>query len=277
MEHAHNIPVLMYHHISAVGGSLTVSAHRFEAQVKALADQGYSSLTADEFSAFLHGKPVPKKSVLLTFDDGYLDNWVYAHPVLQRFGMSAILFTITALIGQGPPRPYAGQGKPLPPGLTHQHAKEKMFGDNPDEVMLRWSEIHEMMRHKTFEIHSHTHTHKRWDLSCGSPQEKFERIDADLEESRLTLIEQLGDVSHHLCWPQGYFDEDYKRAARRHGFHYLYTTDARGQNRPGGDATHIYRFAVQDRSARWLRNRQWLATHPVLGPAYNDWKQRRGS
>jgi len=271
---AHNIPVLMYHHVTERGGFLSVSARQFERQIKALAEGGYRSITADEFSAFLAGSPVPKKSVLLTFDDGYLDNWVYAHPVLERYGMSAILFTITGLIGDGAVRPHAGQGKALPPCPEHKQAKEKMFSESRDEVMLRWSEIDEMLRCKTFEIHSHTHTHIRWDLSCDTVQEKFDKINEDLATSRASLKERLGQASSHLCWPQGYFDDDYKRAAAENGFRYLYTTDARGQNIPGQDPSHVYRFIVRDRSANWLRRRIWLATHPFWGPAYNRWKSR---
>src|SRR5690606_12686643 len=184
MAHAHNIAVLMYHHVAAPAGSLTVSAPQFESQLRGLAQKGYRSLKADEFAAFLDGAPLPKKSVLLTFDDGYLDNWVYAHPVLKRYGMSAVLFSITGLMGQGPVRPYAGQGKEVPFCPPHQQAKAQMLGDNPDSVMLRWSEVHEMVSEGTFEIHSHTHTHTRWDLQCASASEKTERLLEDLSASK---------------------------------------------------------------------------------------------
>src|SRR5690606_31029428 len=127
-------------------------------QVRGLSERGYRSLRAQEFAAFLEGAPLPKKSVLITFDDGYLDNWVYAHPVLKRYGMSAVLFAITGFIGEGPARPYAGQGKALPPCPPHHLAKAQMFSAERDAVMLRWSEVHEMVRAGTFEIHSHTHT-----------------------------------------------------------------------------------------------------------------------
>ncbi|HLU79530.1 MAG TPA: polysaccharide deacetylase family protein [Burkholderiaceae bacterium] len=275
MKTAHNIPVMMYHHVTEHGGFLDVSSRQFERQIRSLAENGYTALSAEQFEAFLRGEPMPRKSVLLTFDDGYLDNWVHAHPVLHRYGMKAILFAITGLIGNGPPRPHAGQGKPVPACPPHAQAKAQMFGDQPDDVMLRWSEVEAMVSAGTFEVHSHTHTHIRWDLQCASVEEKTERIHADLELSRRCLEERLGAASSHLCWPQGYFDDDYKRAARANGFHHLYTTDARGQNLPGGDPSHIYRFVVRDRSDRWLRNRVWLAVHPVLGPAYNEWKKSR--
>lgn len=277
MQTARNIAVLMYHHVTPQGGSLAVTASRFDHQIRGLARAGFHSLSADEFAAFLEGAPTPKKSVLITFDDGYLDNWVYAHPVLQRYGMRAILFAATGLIGQGRARPFQGQGTPLPACLPHSQAQALMFGTNADAVMLRWDEIHAMVDAQTFEIHSHTHRHQRWDRQHDTSAAALESLRTDLQHSRQKLIDELGWTSKHLCWPQGYFDADYQRIARQEGFQYLYTTDARGQNAPHGDPAHIYRIAVRNRPDPWLRMRIWLANHPVAGPLYNRWKTRGDS
>lgn len=75
MKSAHNVAVLMYHHVTDQPGSLAVTARQFESQMRGLVENGWRTLQADEFFAFLAGEPVAPKSVLLTFDDGYLDNW----------------------------------------------------------------------------------------------------------------------------------------------------------------------------------------------------------
>ena len=73
-----------------------------------LARSGWNTLGADEFSHYLkHGK-APRKSILLTFDDGYLDNWVYAHPVLERHGLKATMFLVMEWPHDLPMRPHAG-------------------------------------------------------------------------------------------------------------------------------------------------------------------------
>lgn len=271
---ANNIPVIMYHHVASKHESLTVTATNFESQIKGLAKQGYKALDSTDIADFYAGKPLPKKSVLITFDDGYLDNWVYAHPVLKKYNMKAILFVVTGLIGNGAPRPFNGQGKALPVCAGHHEAKQIMFSPQADDVMLRWSEIHSMLADNTFEIHSHTHTHKRWDLLDANT--KNERIYNDLEQSLATLKQQTGTGTSHLCWPQGYFDADYTDIANKLGFKFLYTTDARGQNTVASNSNHIYRFAVRDRQYGWLRQRMWLATHPKFGPIYNNWKASKG-
>lgn len=237
-DKAHNIPVLMYHHVSAKHDSLTVTAKNFDRQIAGLAKHGYTSLGSKDLENFYAGKPLPKKSVLITFDDGYLNNWVYAHPVLKKYNMRALLFTITGLIGNGPVRPFNGQTKDLPHCPGHHQAKKIMFTEKSDDVMLRWSEIHTMVRDGTFEIHSHTHTHKRWDLI--DKINKNEHILADLNQSRQILQAQLGQVSGHLCWPQGYFDSAYQQIANDCGFNFLYVTDARGQNTVASTPNYIY-------------------------------------
>ncbi|PTN52079.1 hypothetical protein DAI43_06145, partial [Achromobacter xylosoxidans] len=116
---APNVPVLMYHHVTPAGGMIAATPDVFEAQISRLARAGYQSLSADQFAAYLAGGAAPERSVLITFDDGYLNNWVHAHPVLARHGMRAVLFTITGWIGDGPVRPHAGQGVPLPATPDH--------------------------------------------------------------------------------------------------------------------------------------------------------------
>lgn len=277
MKSAHCVPVLMYHHVSPAAGMITTSPENFERQIAGLARSGYHALSTKEFAAFLAGEPVPEKSVLITFDDGYLDNWVYAHPVLKKHGMLATLFIVTGQIGDGPVRPVNGSHEVLPEIVNHYQAKAMVLAGNTDPVMLRWSEVQAMRKAGTFEFHSHTATHTRWDLVGSTREECLAKMRHELEQSRATLLDRLGSVSEHFCWPQGYFAADYIQLAQDSGFKYLYTTIAHGQNLPGGDPANIYRFAVRNRGYLWLWQRINLAAHPVIGPIYNRWKSWKRS
>lgn len=272
MKAAHNIPVLMYHHVTPAAGMIAATPANFESHMAWLAREGYSSLSAARFAAHLAGQPAPAKSVLITFDDGYLDNWVHAHPILQRYGMHAVLFVVTGWIGDGPVRPHAGQGSE-PPAPDHDACKVSIAAGRTDDVMVRWSEIQAMRAAGTFEFHSHTHTHTRWDQICGADAgQKRQHMVQELAASRQALGLNLGEASAHLCWPQGYFDADYLDAGRAAGFRYFYTTDAFGQNTAGSNPEHIYRFAVRNQPASWLARRLWLGSHPLWGPRYHAWK-----
>jgi peptidoglycan/xylan/chitin deacetylase (PgdA/CDA1 family) len=285
---ARAVPVLMYHHVNPLPGVLTVTVRHFEEQIAWLAQRGYRSLSAREFADYLAGAPVAQKSVVVTFDDGYLDNWVHAHPVLQKHGFSAICFLVSAWPGDGPARAHAGgasgasvasvASRPLPRLLSHA-AGEKAIADGcADDAVLRWSEIDEMRRCGTFEFHSHTHTHIRWDRVAHSRDEKRECLHEDLVRARETLRLRFGEASDHLCWPQGYYDDDYREVALRAGFRFFYTCDS-GTNafRPnpavrsrdsGIDAHSIRRLEVRDKPAGWLASRLWVHSRPLLSRAY---------
>jgi len=264
------VPVLMYHHVSPVDGMITVSTANFEHQLRWLSRRGYRSLTCDEFAAHLEGKPAPPRSILITFDDGYLDNWIYAYPLMKRYGFKGVIFLVTSWIGEGGVRPHLGQNE-LPETPSHRDCEDRIEQGRADEVMLRWSEIEAMRAEGVFEFHSHTHTHTRWDLSAEKSR-KNEHMAQELEQSRLVLQERLGGVSQHFCWPQGYFDPDYVRIAQQAGFRYLYTTRPFGQNRPGTDPAHIYRFAVRNTSGQSVGRRIRVAAHPIIGPVFNGFK-----
>jgi peptidoglycan/xylan/chitin deacetylase (PgdA/CDA1 family) len=161
----------------------------------------------------------------------------------------------------------------LPGTPDHDACKRLVAEGRADEAMLRWSEIEAMRAAGTFEFHSHTHTHTRWDKVCGADTDaKRAHIAQELRDSRDTLERRLGQASDHLCWPQGYFDADYVAAAREAGFRHLYTTDPFGQNAPGADPGHIYRFAVRNQGGGWLNRRIWLSRDPFWGPRFHAWK-----
>ncbi|EGF7425092.1 glycosyltransferase [Escherichia coli] len=94
----------MYHHVSNKPGLVTLSPRTFREQMKWLAESGWKTVTAAEVEAFYRGETLPRKSVMLTFDDGWLDNWLQVFPVLQEFRLHAHLFLVTGLVGDGPVR-----------------------------------------------------------------------------------------------------------------------------------------------------------------------------
>jgi len=99
-------PTLMYHHIQALDvakaeghASLTVDTQIFRKHMQYLKDKGYSVMGLTDLIAFFdQGTTLPKKSVFLTFDDGYDDFGTDAVPVLNEFGFKSTLFVPTGLI-----------------------------------------------------------------------------------------------------------------------------------------------------------------------------------
>lgn len=101
-----DLPVLMYHHVEpqelAIKNKrtgLNVEPEMFEKQMKYLVDKGYQVIQPQELNNFFdNNTPIPKKSVVITFDDGYVDNGDLALPILQKYNLRATIFLATGLM-----------------------------------------------------------------------------------------------------------------------------------------------------------------------------------
>ncbi len=106
-----DVPILMYHYISAAPNpqdrirySLSVPPEMFEAQLKLLRDNGFTTITLRDLYEYLAvGAPLPDKPIILTFDDGYVDNYTHAFPLLQKYGMTGTFFVLTGRADDGDP------------------------------------------------------------------------------------------------------------------------------------------------------------------------------
>jgi peptidoglycan/xylan/chitin deacetylase (PgdA/CDA1 family) len=100
------LPVLMYHHIQSRDAAkadkqtnLTVYTDVFQAQMQYLKSKNYNTVTVNDLINFFDaGIPIPAKSILLTFDDGYQDFYTDAYPVLSGVGYRATVFLPTGLM-----------------------------------------------------------------------------------------------------------------------------------------------------------------------------------
>ncbi|HEY3426639.1 MAG TPA: polysaccharide deacetylase family protein, partial [Negativicutes bacterium] len=92
-----NIPVLNYHQVEDnVNNPLTLSNQEFEEQMAYLHRHGYNSITPDQLIMHLRtGAALPDKPVLITFDDGYRDNYMNAYPIMKKYGFTGTVFLIT--------------------------------------------------------------------------------------------------------------------------------------------------------------------------------------
>jgi len=101
------VPVLMYHRIDTVLSAhdpitvgLTVMAPAFEAQLRFLQQHGFRSITLDDmWTGMIRHGSASGREVVLTFDDGYEDNYTVAFPLLRRYGFTGTFFVVTSTVG----------------------------------------------------------------------------------------------------------------------------------------------------------------------------------
>src|SRR5690606_38418058 len=123
---AKSVPILMYHHVSPNLGPITTSPENFDYQLRWLKWHNYQTITTKQYADFLNGKPLPPRSVMITFDDGYLDNWVWAYPILQKWGFNAVIFLVTSWVHDGPERPFLGRSTDLPETPDHHECEHRI-------------------------------------------------------------------------------------------------------------------------------------------------------
>lgn len=106
-----SVPILMYHYVSVPPANadiyrkdLSVSPELLAQHLDALQQAGYTPISLYAFfDNLMTGAPLPEKPVVLTFDDGYIDNYTNAYPLLRERGMTATFFIVTDFINDGRP------------------------------------------------------------------------------------------------------------------------------------------------------------------------------
>ena len=238
------LPVLMYHHIGEGTSDMTVSPERFEEQMAALAENGWHSVTIPQLTAFVdHGVPLPSKPVLITFDDGYASNLEFAAPVLERYGMSAVIFVIGINAGRDT---YLHTGEPL---LPERFALE-------DAAVLCDSGVLEIQSH-TFDLHQLD----RYGISGrngvlplpGEPEEDYRRVLAeDFRKEQALFAGHLGTAVTALAYPFGLCCDGAEEVFSGLGVRVTFTTTP-GINRIRRNAPEtlhrLCRYTITDRMA----------------------------
>ena len=181
------IPVLYYHSVKeSADNEVTITPEMLKAELKYIHDEGYVTLTISQLKAYiLNDSPIPPKSILITFDDGYMDNYYSAFPLLKEFNMTATIFCITAELDG-----------------SYYLSKEA---------------IKEMSAYG-IDIESHTLTHPHLNKL------NYDQQLAELVASKKTLEEITGKEISSLAYPFGDFNDDSVKAAKEAGYTLGFTT-----------------------------------------------------
>lgn len=130
----------------------------FERILQYLSQNRYQPLNCDEYFAISRGeKPVPGRSLLLTFDDGHLSVWSIAYPLLKKYGYCAVVFL-------NPGRMEKDAGQKIRPTLegvwSGRCSLEEVELANNRYDLITWSECREMYNSGSIDFQSHTHNHE---------------------------------------------------------------------------------------------------------------------
>lgn len=180
------VMVLNYHKVVDEHMSLSVPLADFEQHMKWLKEYGYTSITPEELYEFIvNGSELPEKPVLITFDDGYKDNYTNAYPIMKKYGFKGTIFVVTGFLGV-----YDNY-------MTWEQAKE--LADNG------------------FSIESHTYSHK------SMTEASDEEISKELTKSRDTIKNKLGIDADFMAYPTGTYNLHIAELVQKAGYKGAFT------------------------------------------------------
>ena len=156
-EHMNSLIIWAWHRILPEGGKGTVTPKVFAAQLAFLRQQGYVFIDTAELSEVLrHGIPSDRRLAMLTFDDGWADNLIWATPILQQFGAKAVMAVNTALVNPERKMPLDAEHYPR---IPFKIALEKgVYGHSLDSF-LTWNELAELQRSGIWDLQAHGNSH----------------------------------------------------------------------------------------------------------------------
>ena len=204
------VPIMMYHNVSyAENPKLnTVSPENFEFQMSFLREHNYRVLSLDELvEKIKKGQKISRKSVVVTFDDGYEDNYAYAFDILKKHEIPATIFIPSDLIGT--------------------------------KGFLKWSQIKEMFENGIY-FGSHTR-HHTYLLDIPEAGQKDE-----IENSKKIIEEELGKEVKYFAYPIGGFSNTIKRIVKDAGYAGACATN-RGYDRMNKDVFELNRIRFGDK------------------------------
>ena len=183
-----SIPVFCYHSVNpnAYNNPAIITPDCLKSQLTFIKKQGFNTLSINDLYSYLsNNSEIPQKSILITFDDGYMDNYYYAFPILKELNMKATIFCIT------------------------RDLDGKYYLSN---------EAIKIMSANNIDIESHTFSHKK--LSSLTYENQLK----ELEKSKKDLESITGNKVTAIAYPYGDYNQDTLKAASKAGYQLGFST-----------------------------------------------------
>mgnify|MGYP000308323005 FL=1 len=186
-ENGTKVLILNYHKIDNTFISLAVRPDDFDTQMKYLSENGYHTISPDELYDSLAGTgELPDNPVMITFDDGYEDNYVNAYPILKKYGFKATIFVVTS------------------------------FLDKNKKGYMSWDQAREMDANG-ISIQSHTVDHKSMtDLTD-------DQLRMELVDSKKKAEKELGHPVNYMAYPTGTYNLHIAQMVKEAGYKAAFT------------------------------------------------------
>lgn len=232
------VPILMYHSVGyndRVQSQYILTPEAFEEDMKWLSDHGYTAVFVSDLVHFvLHKTPLPRKPVVITLDDGFLNNRTYVLPILQKYGMKAVVNVVGSFC-----ETYSTHSDP-----------------DPSYAYLTWSDVSDLAKSGFFEIGNHTYDMHTYGERRGCMKLAGESVAAysatlsnDLSKLQTVLTEKSGVTPTVFAYPYGAVSEEAVFVLQSLGFSAALTCNERVNTLSPGRPEDLYSLGRFNRPA----------------------------
>lgn len=207
-EAEYELPIIMYHHIlkeKSKHGKFVISPDEFEADLKYLEANGYTTITADALIRYCEeSEPLPDKPVMLTFDDGYLSYMEYAVPLLEKYEMSAVVSIVGAYTDE-----YSVQDDRC---VSYAHL-------NWDDVNSLSNSTHTEIQNHTYDMHKISGGRNGCSKMRGENSEHYKKVFTDdVRKMRSLIYQNTGKQANCFTYPFGFLCGEAEDEIKKMGF-----------------------------------------------------------
>lgn len=232
-EYEAEIIVIMYHGLlkdKKLQNEYMIDPAYLENDLKYLTENGFCTIFPSELAECVERcEPIPEKSVILTFDDGYLNNYTYAYPLLKKYNCKAVISPI---------------------GKAADDAENEKYRSSAYS-QCNWHELEEMRRSGLVELQNHTYNmHTIVNGVQGAEQKNNEkneiykkRLSSDLLTFNKRMKEETGCIPEVLTLPFGAGGEAAVSIAKELGFKAVFDCEEKINHiKSTEDLFHLHRF-----------------------------------
>lgn len=243
-----DIPIIMYHAISKysdIQNDYVISPTEFENDLKFLADNGYNTVSVQDIVNYINGNgTLPKKAIVLTFDDGYYNNYLYAFPLLQKYKFKA---TISPIAYYSDLYTENGEVNEKYTHCTWQQLKE-----------MTSSGLVELGNH-TYNLHSNNGCRKGISRLAGESDCQYEEIvGGDIQQAQNLIQTNTGVTCDVFAYPFGVFSTGSENILHNIGFSAVLTCDPGINHLEVGNCEQLYNLKRFIRPhGKGLENKFW--------------------
>lgn len=202
------LPIIMYHAFlkdTNSHGKFVISPIQFEHDIKYIIEKGYEPILVNDLIAYTKGeKQLPEKPIMITIDDGYYNNYIYAFPILKKYNVKAIISPIMK---------YSE--------LYSQHDENNAYYSH-----ITWEQGREMINSNLIEFQNHTYDLHSMDNGRKGIQKKSEEsienyqkmLYADLYKAHNLIKENFTFVPCAITFPFGFYSSEADEVIKELGY-----------------------------------------------------------